>query len=85
VSVPILSHVADERDVKPFPVPSVPAEGPRFGLRRCFLARAIRKSFINRFVLAGLSGPLVAPDDSVSSLLACRASPVGVEEKSSSS
>src|ERR1035437_630083 len=39
---------------------------------------------INRFVLAGFSVPLIAPDDSVSSLPASRASPVSAEEKSSS-
>src|SRR5215467_13254213 len=41
-------------------------------------------SSISRFVLAGFSGPLVAPDDSVSSLPASRASPVSAEKKSSS-
>src|SRR5262249_37076391 len=30
-SVPILSHLAEERDVKPFAVPSVRALSPRFG------------------------------------------------------
>src|SRR6266852_3305687 len=40
-------------------------------------------SSISRFVLAGFSGPLVAPGDSVSSLPTCRASPVGIAEKSS--
>src|SRR6516164_6390446 len=40
---------------------------------------------IHRFVLAGFSGSLVAPDDSVSSLPASRASPVSTQEKSSSS
>ena len=30
-SLPILDRVADERDVRPFPVPSVRALGPRFG------------------------------------------------------
>src|SRR5664279_3664032 len=40
-------------------------------------------SSINRFVLAGLSVPFVAPDDSVPSLPASRASPVSLEEKSS--
>src|ERR1039458_3070803 len=39
---------------------------------------------INRFVLAGFSVPLVAPDGSASSLPASRASPVSAEEKSSS-
>src|SRR5689334_10065579 len=39
---------------------------------------------INRFVLAGFSVPLVAADDSDSSLPASRASPVSAEEKSSS-
>src|SRR5215813_2669550 len=42
-------------------------------------------SSINRFVLAGLSVPFVALDDSVSSLPAFRASPVSADEKSSSS
>src|ERR1039457_5816720 len=40
-------------------------------------------SSINRFVLAGFSVPFLAPDDSVPSLPASRASPVGTEEKSS--
>src|SRR5262249_4632272 len=39
---------------------------------------------INRFVLAGFSVPLVAPDASGPSLPASRASPVNAEEKSSS-
>src|SRR6516162_4686444 len=38
---------------------------------------------INRFVLAGFSDPLAAPDASVSSLPASRGSPVSAEEKSS--
>src|SRR5215467_8961145 len=42
-------------------------------------------SSINRFVLAGLSDPLVATDDSVSSPATSRAAPVSAEEKSSSS
>src|ERR1017187_4028614 len=41
-------------------------------------------SSINRFVLAGFSVPFVAPDGSVPSLPASRASPVSAEEKSSS-
>src|ERR1035437_6058064 len=41
-------------------------------------------SSINRSVLAGLSGPFVAIDDSVSSPATPRAAPVSAEEKSSS-
>jgi hypothetical protein len=36
-----------------------------------------------RFVLAGCSGSFVTESDSMSSRPACRASPVGVDEKSS--
>ena len=36
-----------------------------------------------RFVLAGCSGSCVAESDSMSSRSACRASPVGADEKSS--
>src|SRR5215831_1532382 len=42
-------------------------------------------SSINRSVLAGLSGPLLAPDDSVSSPATPRAAPVSADEKSSRS
>src|SRR6204780_1744151 len=61
---------------------------PLLAFTRCNAAFRFSRSHtssINRFVLAGFSVPFIAPDDSVSSLSAVRASPVGAEEKSSSS
>src|SRR5215472_4912992 len=66
-------------------MPSTPGL-PLFALTRCNAAFRFSRSHtssINRFVLAGFSVPFIAPDDSVSSLPASRASPVSPEEKSS--
>src|ERR1039458_554291 len=51
--------------------------------KACFRFSRSHISSINRFVLAGLSGPCTAEGDSVSSLFASRASPAGGDEKSS--
>ena len=61
--------------------------GPLLAFTCCNAAFRFSRSHtssINRFVLAGFSVPLIAPDGSVSSLPAFRASPVSAEEKSSS-
>src|SRR6266404_9253783 len=66
-------------------IPSTPGL-PLLAFTRCNAAFRFSRSHtssINRFVLAGFSVPFVAPDASVPSLPASRASPVGAEEKSS--
>src|SRR5665213_1876505 len=70
----------------PTVIPSTPALPLLAFTRRNASFRFPRShtSSINRFVLTGLSGSLTTGHDSVSSLPASRASPVGVREKSSS-
>jgi hypothetical protein len=67
-------------------IPSTPALPLLAFTRRHASLRFSRShtSSINRFVLAGLSGPCATASDSVSSLPASRASPADVAEKSSS-
>ena len=65
-------------------IPSTPAL-PLLALTRCNAAFRLSRSqtsSISRSVLAGRSDSFVAPDDSVSSLPAPRASPVSGDEKS---
>src|SRR5713226_6050283 len=69
----------------PVVIPSTPALPLLAFTRRNASFRLSRShtSSISRSVLAGLSSPLVAPDDSVSALPASRASPVSAGEQSS--
>src|ERR1035438_5683277 len=70
--------------IPPTVIPSTPGLPLLAFTRRNAAFRFSRShtSSINRFVLAGFSVPFIAPDASVSSLPASRASPVSAEEKS---
>src|SRR5215470_7375328 len=69
----------------PTVIPSTPALPLLAFTRRNAFFRFSRShtSSINRFVLAGLSGPCTVGNDSVPSLPASQASPAGKDEKSS--